>query len=116
MEKLTIDRNGISVTALWGWLGKDLAVILYGGDTPHIGAVSCSAAGGEYGFVLPAHRDDAVTCLMAEKLRKFVDGTVCVMGGVHIDGITRAQIGEVVAICGELAEEVGMLLQHVSNI
>lgn len=132
MERIVIEKENICIIAEWQMLGKDLAVLLYGGDTPHIGAASCrsvkheqdkhapgrsenpaasgNAAEPEYGFVLPEHRDDVVTSLVADKLSARLGLTVCVIGGIHIDDITKAQIIQIQVMCEEIAERI---LEHV---
>lgn len=108
MEHFAVRREGICIEAELRMIGADLLVLVYGGDSPHIGAVSLAgpAAGPESGLVLEGHRDDAVTRMLSERLSKSWDATVCVAGGIHIDGITGAQIKLVLELCEELAGEL----------
>ena len=87
--------------------GEDLLVFLTGGDTPHIGAsVCCDAGGNVKEAALPGHKDQIVMKTMAERLSKAAGCSVCVAGGIHIDGITREQIRLIIELCEQLTDEM----------
>ncbi len=95
-------------------VGTDCLLCLQGGDKPHIGCVVLaeprpSLTGDGSVSVTSSvinrsgHKDEAICRALAEKVcRKYNAVTVCT-GGFHFDGITPAQIREVVsAVEGDL--------------
>lgn len=87
------------------WLGEDLCLSISGGR-PHIGCTvlalprkslrndgseSCTSSV----LNVPGHKDEEICRLLAERAAvKYQAVTVCT-GGVHLDGITAAQIEEI---------------------
>lgn len=102
-----MEQEGIRVMAELVRIGKDILVILSGGDVPHIGAI----AGGSESFDLqtitfPDHKEDVVVNQMADAIRKVAKGNVCIIGGIHVDNISNNQIMLVVEMCKVLTERV----------
>lgn len=97
-------------------MGKDLTVCVSGGDTPHIGSVVMSVARpgltgegtGVTSSVLNGmgHKDEYVARKFAEALAKKDNCTVVCTCGIHIDGITEAQLKEVSECCNRLLEKL----------
>ncbi len=89
-------------------LGMDGCILIYGGDAPHIGAAAVGGAGllpAE--TVFPGHREGGIVrdfreVILGEGLLRHC----VVLSGIHYDGIGKEGIGSVLALCGQLLEEV----------
>lgn len=109
-------QNGLPVFAQLVQMGKDCTICVWGGDTPHVGSVVMSMArpsltGSGVGVTSSVlngigHKDEYVARKFAEAAaEKFVCTAVCSCG-IHIDGITPAQLQEVSAVCDKLLKQV----------
>ena len=109
-------QNGLPVFAQLVQMGKDCTICIWGGDTPHVGSVVMSTArpsltGSGVGVTSSVfngigHKDEYVARKFAEAAaEKFVCTAVCSCG-IHIDGITPAQLQEVSAVCDKLLKQV----------
>ena len=111
MRKFRKELGRIRIEAEIHYIGRDIVILLSGGERPHIGALACgNKKDGILSTVFPGHKDDVVINDMAERLKEMMEGTVCVVGGIHLDGITKEEIRDVKNMCeiltGELAEEL----------
>ena len=109
-------QNGLQVFAQLVQMGKDCTICIWGGDTPHVGSVVMSTArpsltGSGVGVTSSVlngigHKDEYVARKFAEAAaEKFVCTAVCSCG-IHIDGITPAQLQEVSVVCDKLLKQV----------
>lgn len=109
-------QNGLPVFAQLVQMGKDCSICIWGGDTPHVGSVVMSTArpsltGSGVGVTSSVlngigHKDEYVARKFAEAAaEKFVCTAVCSCG-IHIDGITPAQLQEVSVVCDKLLKQV----------
>ncbi len=109
-------QNGLPVFAQLVQMGKDCTICVWGGDTPHVGSVVMSTArpsltGSGVGVTSSVlngigHKDEYVARKFAEAAaEKFVCTAVCSCG-IHIDGITQAQLQEVSVVCDKLLKQV----------
>ena len=109
-------QNGLPVFAQLVQMGKDCTICIWGGDTPHVGSVVMSTArpsltGSGVGVTSSVlngigHKDEYVARKFAEAAaEKFVCTAVCSCG-IHIDGITQAQLQEVSTVCDKLLKQV----------
>ena len=109
-------QNGLPVFAQLVQMGKDCKICIWGGDTPHVGSVVMSTArpsltGSGVGVTSSVlngigHKDEYVARKFAEAAaEKFVCTAVCSCG-IHIDGITQAQLQEVSVVCDKLLKQV----------
>jgi hypothetical protein len=86
--------------------GRDLCVVISGGDQPHVGAVALatispssndphkqSATPSVIG--VPGHKEYQLALTTAEQLSKALETTVAVSIGIHIDGISPELITRV---------------------
>lgn len=84
-------------------IGNDLMVAIYGGTTPHIGAVAIaiprpslrdlnSTSATSSVFTLIGHKDDTIARREAEELASCLNRVVVVLAGVHIDHATDIDI------------------------
>ena len=99
MSQLEVGTGRTRVRLTWRHRGKDLHVHIGGGED-HIGAVALAgrAVDGEaYARTLriPPHKEGPLALAAARKLHAATGVRVCVTAGIHLDGITRAEIAEV---------------------
>ena len=105
-------------------VGDDLCVLLTGGDTPHIGAVSAGVYGPGIGaahmtseeeealkepvhtYAYPSHRDHAMSEPLAKSLSQKLRKNVVVLCGIHIDHLPQEEIMEIVNLLPVIEEEI----------
>ncbi|MFT8872253.1 MAG: hypothetical protein ABF868_08150 [Sporolactobacillus sp.] len=99
--------QGVTVQLRAWFVGSDLLVVISGGDRPHLGALSaCSQQMDTVTVSFPGHREQQLTERMAERLSKATAGHVIVIGGVHVDRITHAQIEAVTVLSDQLVDRL----------
>lgn len=104
-------------------MGRDYALAVYGGDTPHIGSVVMSTVrpsltgvgSGVTSSVLSGigHKDDVVAKMFAEAVALKAACVVTCSCGIHVDDITSSQI--------ELVKEqsavlLNLVLEQIENV
>lgn len=100
LERL-IDGKKITMSAIM--IGDDIQVLSYGGDKPHIGAVSVavpyerdgSAGATVSTLTLLTHREDLLSRQVAESLCKHFKTVVSVSCGIHFDRISKELIARI---------------------
>ncbi|WP_283621992.1 prenylated flavin chaperone LpdD [Limosilactobacillus avium] len=109
----TVKQEGYTITASATLMNKDLLVNLTGGNVPHLGGiVSYDKKTGKVTKVHFASHDGRIhkDIMLAEQfVKRVVDqapGNICVTAGVHVDGITAAQINASFAMVDNLAVQV----------
>ncbi len=101
--------------------GGDLAVVVTGGERPHIGCVVVARphpAPDDPGrttvtssvLAEPPHREEALARPLAEALARALGGTVVVSAGVHTDRLGRRGIAAYLALGEALTERLRQLL------
>lgn len=87
-------------------LDEGIHVLLAGGCTTHVGAVSLADTDGIVETLqLPGHRDAAVSEPWAETLAAHFHTPVSVTCGIHYDGISKTQIDEVLEAAQQLLSQ-----------
>ncbi len=97
--------------------GEDCCLLLDGGSAPHIGcavlAVPRPSLRGDGRRSATAsvlnvtgHRDEAICRALAERVAARKNAVTVCTGGFHVDGITPAQISELMQAVEKLAEEI----------
>ena len=77
-------------------LDSGVHVLLTGGCWSHIGAVSVAEPGQRAETkVFPGHKDQFISAPWAERLAEQTSQRACVVCGIHYDGATKEQIGEI---------------------
>ena len=108
LRRTLYDRE-ICVRALL--LEGGLHISIFGGDLPHIGAVSIVLPeGGCRTTQFPGHRDGAVSERWARTLSAAGHRPAVVEAGIHYDGLTRQGIADVLALTDNLLTQVLDLL------
>jgi hypothetical protein len=104
-------RIDISLTAYP--MGNDLCVILTGGDTPHLGAVSAASPDMQTKTVaFESHKEYHVTEMATSHLRESFDGNVAVCCGIHLDNIGKQEIADVMELAEQLVLELCAQLKN----
>ena len=119
---VTTASGSYDVTAGVQWMGTDLLVGIWGGEKPHIGAVSIaesrpsladpdrtSATASVFCFV--GHKEDELAKAVAEKLARTLQTHVVVAAGIHWDDISPEGIRKVMDNCGQL---VDLILEKIA--
>ncbi|MFC1884047.1 hypothetical protein ACFL2O_04685 [Thermodesulfobacteriota bacterium] len=105
------------------WIGDDLLVSIWGGEKPHIGAVSAaqsrpslrdpeaiSATASVLCFL--SHKEDELAKAVSEVLAAALDTRVVVTAGIHWDNITQEGIQQVLKNSETLVE---LILEKISQ-
>ena len=108
--ELTEGEGRTKVDLLAYHMGNHPIVCIYN-ENAHIGAVAV----GEYDhnekrastsvITRLGHKDDVVALKAAYSISKRTKGPVCVIAGIHLDNITREEIGETVENASILVEK-----------
>ncbi len=98
------------VTVLqWG-----VQVLLYGGEKSHIGAVSVIDEEGKAQQIqFPGHKEQQLCESWSERIWQDIQEPVAVIAGIHYDGLTREQIGQIVKITEEMKKECVLRLNSL---
>lgn len=109
MKRFELTRNlfGAEITAEVLRLEQGLHVSLYGGELPHIGAVSVASPGGELTtHQFPGHKEGVVSENWAKALSQAGYRPAVVEAGIHYDHLSREGIAAVVELSGQMLNEV----------
>ena len=98
-------------------LGSDYHILVSGGERPHVGCTvlavprpSLDGSGRMSSTVsvlnVTGHKDEEVCSYLAEKVSAGKKATVVCTGGIHMDGITKEQIAEIVKAMQIIAVEI----------
>lgn len=97
-------------------IGKDLLVIIYGGDEHHIGGISAGHVTQSHyrkantisisTLTFPGHKDYVVSNSVTEKVCNALGRSVVTTVGIHYDDATRDEINEIISVVGSLVDEM----------
>ena len=101
-------------------IGSDVQVLCYGGDTPHIGAVSLAVpyeSGNRTGasvstLTVLSHCEDLVSRQLAENFCKQLKASVAVSCGIHYGQITKELILEIQDVVTDMSKK---LIEEMQN-
>ena len=99
------------------WLGEDLLVAIWGGELPHIGAVSvaqprpslknpANTSSTASVFCFPGHKEDELAKAASEVLAATLNTRVVVTAGIHWDNLSKEGINKVIENSGLLVEMI----------
>lgn len=87
--------------------GNDICLLITGGDTPHIGAVSVYSIENKINTtIFEGHKDDKVSEYFINNMKDYFKGKISASCGIHIDDITKEEINIVMEICRDIADEL----------
>jgi hypothetical protein len=115
MNSLAATAGRFSLAAQWQRAGRDLMVLVTGGDAPHLGAVAMAEPRPSLAdpsrtsatvsvFCYPGHKEDELARELAQALAAALGVKVVVAAGMHWDGLTAADIAQVRAAHAGLKE------------
>lgn len=114
--ELTGELLGRTVTAEVLCLEGGIHVSIYGGDLPHIGAVSVVSPDGVCSTVeFPGHRDGAVSERWAKALSSAGYCPAVVEAGIHYDNLSRQGIADVLSLTDKMLDDTLGLLSKTPN-
>lgn len=106
-------QYSINITCLK--IGNDFNITIYGGDTPHIGAIAVSYPNKIINhnsisptislITLPGHKEDSLALESAKILCKTLNSTVVVSCGIHYDNFEFKDIKNINEIVNYLIKE-----------
>lgn len=103
----SIMKNDIQIQFQVIRSGSDYLVLVVGGDEPHFGAVTIGEKNlGGQTLAREHHREDVVTGNLYHQLYKHCPGGLCIVCGIHVDGISREQIELIVDACRSGGEKI----------
>ncbi len=98
-------------------IGEDYVVYLFN-DKGHIGAVAIADYHEPSGRACTSvitrlgHKDDAPALRSAHKLCKHFKAPVCVIAGIHVQGISRREITQIMRNCDRLTDRFIEVSKH----
>lgn len=120
MEKtFSVQEAGYTIKLTAQVLNRDLVCVLSGGDVPHLG--SClsydyktkkrtnSIFASHHGRL---HKDSFLAERFADKIIPHIAGNLVVTAGVHVDGISEAQIAAAFSMVDQLAQQLASWLKQ----
>ncbi len=98
-------------------IGRDLLVAIWGGEKPHIGAVSiaqprtslknsCQTSASASVYCLLGHKEDDLSRMVSLKIASALNSLVVVTVGIHWDNINEDGISAVFANCRNLTGKI----------
>lgn len=103
-------------------MGKDLNVSIYGGPTPHIGAVAlgiCRPSLKDPGLssssvsllTVTGHKEDEIARRIADRLASTLKANVCVCAGIHFDDLKYSEIQAMEKVIFQMMAELEVQLK-----
>ena len=104
------NRIELNLTAIE--MGKDLCIILTGGEA-HLGSVTVGAKGiNNETFSVKDHKEYVITKMLAEILKKEYLGNFVICCGIHIDSISKEEISDIYNLSCQITAELCSKLKH----
>lgn len=117
MVELSGQHQRITVNVAAYPMGQDLCVIITGGDTPHLGALTAASPSLDMQTIaFDTHKEYHVTEMAAELLRQSFKGNFVVCCGIHLDDISKQEIADVMALAERLVHELCAALKKEGNV
>ena len=108
-----VECLGRTIVASVTLFPKGVHISIYGGDKPHIGAVTNIGPDGEEETTLfPTHRDDVVSRRWGKRLKDEGLLPAVVEVGIHYDGLTKEGVEAVIRATDRLLEGMLGKMQH----
>ena len=97
--KISSHLFGRNITAQVLVLSQGIHISLFGGDLPHIGAVSIAESeGGVYTKQFSGHKEGVISSEWAKKLVEAGYSPVVVEAGIHYDQLSQEGIAQVLQL------------------
>ena len=105
--------GGYQISAHGQYIGKDLHIVITGGEQPHVGAVAVGTLDSEQDdgihvalITVPGHKEDVVVEKVVRRLARQLGITVLVAAGMHWDEIDKKGITQVLENADLLTEKI----------
>jgi hypothetical protein len=106
--RVTTDKEAYNLEAFVKQIGQDFLVAIWGGEKPHIGAVSVAQPRASLKdpeiisatasvICLPGHKEDELAKATSEILAAALNTSVVVTAGIHWDNINEEGIDKIIA-------------------
>ncbi len=113
--KIVSTINGHELVLEATFLGKDISVLIYGGDEHHIGGIALAYPTRSHyrdattisvsTITAPGHKDYVVANSAAEKISKSLNTTVTVSVGIHVDNASKEMIQQILDSVESMTDE-----------
>lgn len=123
MIRMAVPCCGGALEAEARFIGRDLWVVVLGGDSPHLGSVSIaipresltsdgSVSATVSTFNVTGHKDDIVGDLFAKRLSSEFNCKTSVTCGIHFDHADSSAIGQILRDADILLERLAQALRR----
>jgi hypothetical protein len=117
VQHITVESGRIRINLKAITVGEDLCVIIYGGDSPHIGCVTLSVPRPSLKDVtvtsattsvlnVIGHKDDEAARYVSHSLSSKLNKNVVVTCGIHVDNITNEEIKVTIELLKNLTDRL----------
>jgi len=104
-------------------MGKDLCIVVCGGDRPHLGAAAVAQCHPSLAnpselsasvsvLTLLGHKEDKLAASVAERISRKIGANVAVLCGIHVDDISKTEIECVCRLVDDWCEEYLQMVQR----
>lgn len=104
--EIDVQKDGIYIKANLSYIGDDLLIVISGGDKPHIGSTLLVNKNELKSISFNSHKDYIALEKIAKILKKNTQKNIALIGGIHIENITKKQITQVLELSEELAQKI----------
>lgn len=116
-NELSIKKGRINIGVVSFIIGKDLCVIVSGGDKPHIGCVTLSIPSISLQdsrkissttsiLNLVGHKDEEVARYISSKISSKLNVNVVTVCGIHVNNIQAKEIDLIIKTADEISERI----------
>lgn len=117
MFRFAEEEGRINITLQATIMGKDLCVVITGGERPHLGAValglvrfslsdSSKNSASVSVLTVPGHKEDELARSIAQKITSKLGINTVVSCGIHVDNITITEINMVSRLTDKLSDKL----------
>ena len=112
--EFTLQEREIAISFLVLQINRDYLVLIAGGDA-HIGSITVGNQKEIHNKSIGKHKEYIITNTMFSELIGKCEESLCVIGGVHIDHITKRQIEIIKQICEKAANQISDFLKNTKD-
>jgi hypothetical protein len=120
--ELSSPEGEYSIHSLSVLVGEDLLTCLWGGTSPHIGAVAVAlprpsgrdastTSSTSSVLTLVGHKEDEVVKMVSEMLSARLNKNVVVTAGIHWDHLSQEAIPQIMGNCQWLAQQIAEIVE-----
>ena len=108
----SVSQESYTMQAKLEIIGKDLLIVITGGDSPHVGSVTTLTSNTELQTIrFPSHdgrfhKDNVLGERVAKIIQSSLSGSCTITSGVHVNGITKKQIMSASSMADNLGQQI----------